>query len=93
MRIQEMRSGIAHLKIRMDEDHETSAGASAVDDAVSEVQKSRLDDPVWAVISFDGLQAGGLTYEQAQDLMFEFDAQGVAGLCVVTDEAATRITA
>jgi len=93
MRIQEMRSGTVHLKRRMDEDHETSDVTSAFDDALSDVLPSRLDDPVWAVISFEGLQAGGLTYAQARGLMFELDAQGVAGLCVVTDEAATRIMA
>ncbi len=88
-----MRSGIVHLKRKMDEDHETIAVASELDDAPSASPGSRLDEPVWSLISFDGLQAGGLTHRQAYERMVELDEQGIAGLCVVTDEAAMRITA
>ena len=90
-----MRSGIVHLKKRMDEEREAidTLPATADDepqDAVAVVE-SRLDQSVWSVVSFDKLEAGGLTYRQAEDLMAALDAQGIPGLCIVTDEAAARI--
>ena len=52
---------------------------------------SDLGEPVWSVIGFDGIEAGGLTYTQAAALMAELDRHGIAGLCIVTDGAASRI--
>jgi hypothetical protein len=94
MRIQEMRSGIVHLKKRMDEERETIAAFRAPAGAASQdetaVVESRLDQPVWSVVSFDKLEAGGMTYRQAEELLAALDAEEVAGLCIVTDEAAAR---
>ena len=94
MRIQEIRSGIVHLKKRMDEEREPTATLS---DTVEEAPRdettvvgSRLEEPVWSVVSFDKLEAGGMTYRQAEELMAALDAQNVSGLCIVTDEAAAR---
>ena len=50
-----------------------------------------LQAPGWSVICFDGIEAGGLTYQQAIKLMAELDSHRIAGLCIVTDEAAKRI--
>ena len=92
-----MRSGIVHLKKRMDEERqENSMGATEAifendplqDDAPSIM--SRLDEPCWSVVSFDKLEAGGLTYAQAEELTAALDTQSVPGLCIVTDEAAVR---
>jgi hypothetical protein len=55
--------------------------------------KGELDQPHWAVVSFDQVEATGLTYPQAVEKMRELDANDVAGLCIVTDDAAARITA
>lgn len=56
---------------------------------VSEV--SELDEPAWAVISFDRVKAGGLTHAEAVRLMAELDRAGVAGLCVIAETAAQRM--
>ena len=59
----------------------------------SEGTSSELDTPLWSVVSFDKCEASGLTYHAAAALMAEKEAAGVYGLCIVTDEAASRIKA
>jgi len=51
-----------------------------------------LDEPLWSVVSFDRLEASGLRYSEAVDRMCRLDSDGVAGLCIVTNEAAKRIS-
>lgn len=89
-----MRSGIVHLKKRMDEEREAIATLSEPEDVAPREEvvmlESRLDEPAWSVVSFDKLEAGGMTYRQAEELMAALDAQDVPGLCIVTDEAAAR---
>lgn len=55
--------------------------------------EAELDQPRWAVISFDECEAGNLTYEAAARLLAELEAKGVTGLCVVTDRTAARLAA
>lgn len=50
-----------------------------------------LDEARWSVVSFDKREAGGLTYDQAVEIMVELDSFDVNGLCIVTDPAAQRI--
>lgn len=98
MRIQEMRSGLEHLR--------KGAGPEAKDNFFDFrlslepdlswpdpmiVSKSELDEPRWSLVSFDQIEAGGLTYRQAAELMSLLDSHGITGLCVITDEAATRM--
>ncbi len=54
---------------------------------------SELDSPRWAVLSFERCEAAGLTYSQASEKMAELDGRKIAGLCVVSQEAAARLTA
>ena len=56
-----------------------------------ETAQSELDLPIWSVVSFDACEASGLTYHAAVKLMSEKEAARVYGLCIVTDEAASRI--
>jgi len=56
-----------------------------------ETERSELDMPIWSVVSFDICEASGLTYHAAVKMMSEKEAAGVYGLCVVTDDAASRI--
>lgn len=42
----------------------------------------------WAVISENGCESSGLTYEEAVSLMRRLDTERIHGLCIVTDEAA-----
>lgn len=51
---------------------------------------SELDLPQWSVVSFDKLEGSGLNYSSAYDLLEELETRRVAGLCLVTDEAASR---
>ena len=52
---------------------------------------SELDLPIWSVVSFDRCEASGLTYAEASKKLAELDGQKIAGPCLVTDEAASRI--
>lgn len=98
MRIQEMRSGLEHLRKRIEpapEENFTDFRLSlepdlSWPDPVIE-SKSELDEPRWSLVSFDQIEAGGLTYRQASELMTLLDSHGIAGLCVITDEAAARM--
>ena len=51
---------------------------------------SELEQPIWSVICFEGIEAGGLKYGQAVELQRELESHGVTGLCIVTDAAAQR---
>jgi hypothetical protein len=52
--------------------------------------ESELDLPLWSVVSFDKLEGANLTYATAYNLLEDLDSRKVAGLCLVTDEAASR---
>lgn len=100
MRIQEMKSGISHLKKKMGSDggenYLSLAAARAAlardEELVVASQDCDLNDARWSLVSFDRREAGGLTYAQAVHLMSELDALDVPGLCIVTDEAAGKLT-
>lgn len=104
MRIQEMRSGLPHLRKKLAVGREENFFAAKIAreafiESVSrfiesdepEVIKSEIDRPIWAVVSFDKVEANGLTYEQAARLINELSEKGVNGLCIVTDAAASHI--
>ncbi len=101
MRIQEMKSGYLHLKDKMGNDRPEKVFAThgiqdvMIDPETGNVAPLRsaceLDEPRWSVGSFDKMEAGGLSYAQASALMNELDSHGVTGLCVITDEAASRM--
>ena len=54
---------------------------------------NELEQPRWAVISFERREGSGLTYQQAAKLLSELDSRRVAGLAIVADEAAAKISA
>jgi hypothetical protein len=99
MKIQEMRSGRLHLSRKQDTKiinnvfEMRSISEPIFDDVLPGAIESDLDKPVWSVISFHKRQAGGLTYKQASDLLLELDAYDISGLCITTDEAASRLPA
>ena len=99
MKIQEMKSGILHLNKKMESERredifETRSAGEALRRATGPPAEAahELEEPRWSVVSFDQREAGGLRYSQAAALMSELDCHGVAGLCIVTDEAAARLT-
>ncbi|HMU32672.1 MAG TPA: hypothetical protein PKC89_02290 [Pyrinomonadaceae bacterium] len=94
MRIQEMRSGLAHFPKRVDEiDIDEIFRRVMAEPGQPELAAlSDLEEPRWSVVSFSGLEAGGLTYKQATALIDELEKHDISGLCIVTDEAAQRGT-
>jgi hypothetical protein len=54
---------------------------------------SELEEGRWSVLSDRGCEASGLTHEEARRLVHRLGGEGRHGLCIVTDEAASRITA
>jgi hypothetical protein len=101
MKIQEMRSGISHLTKRVETDRRDNL-LEIKPAAVPEPEPApvppkpqaaacELDEPRWAVVSFDEIEAGGLTYRQAAKLLDELELNGISGLCIVTDAAAQRM--
>jgi hypothetical protein len=53
---------------------------------------SELLEPRWSVITFESCAVRGLNYDEALAWMKKLKAQGLSGLCIVTDEAADRIS-
>ncbi len=96
-----MRSGFLHLKKKVENERPKNFfEITAIRDVMIDPETGRvspfeydceLDEPRWSVVSFDKIEAGGLTYAQASALMNELNFQGVSGLCTVTDEAASRV--
>lgn len=102
MQIQEMKSGLVHLKKKVEEERPENIfdiePVPAMPAILADQPESspaepvcELDEPRWSVVSFQGIEAGGLAYYQASALVHELDSHGVAGLCLVTDDAAARI--
>lgn len=52
---------------------------------------SELADARWSVISFDRVEVKSVPYDEAAVKMNELESAGVAGLCIVADEAAERV--
>ena len=52
---------------------------------------SELDMPIWSVVSFDQCEFSGLNYGEAIARMTELESKKVPGLCIVTDDVASRI--
>lgn len=63
--------------------------ATAVTEKTADI--SELEELRWAVLSFDKVEGGNLTYPDAVRLLSELDAKGIAGLCIVTDQTAARL--
>lgn len=54
---------------------------------------SELTQTQWAVVSWRGCEASGLTHQEALDLLRRLMQEKVHGLCIVTAAAASRMTA
>lgn len=71
----------------------TTKGLMGTDVAAKESSKeaSELCEALWSVISFERVQGTNLTYDNARELVERLDKQNVAGLCIVTNEAAACV--
>jgi hypothetical protein len=54
---------------------------------------SDLEAQLWSVLSDRGCEASSLTHEEARRLVHRLGGEGRHGLCIVTDEAASRMGA
>jgi hypothetical protein len=59
---------------------------------VPETMMSELLEPRWSVITFESCAVRGLNYDEATTWLNKLKTQGLSGLCIVTDEAAERIS-
>ena len=99
MKIQEMRPGVLQLNRRLEAERREDLFDMLADqedpqppvDKPTPVITSELDRPCWSVVSFDRREAAGLSYERALNVIKVLDDRGIAGLCIVTDEAAGRL--
>lgn len=54
---------------------------------------SELESGKWSVISERGCEASSLTHEEARRLVHRLGGEGRHGLCIISDEAASRMAA
>ena len=54
---------------------------------------SELREQRWSVVSERGCEASGVNYAEAAELVRRLRADGIHGLCVISDEAARRYNA
>jgi len=53
---------------------------------------SDLESKTWSVISERGCEAASVTHEEARRLVHRLGAEGHHGLCIISDDAARRLT-
>lgn len=53
---------------------------------------SELSEPRWSVVTYESIAAANLTYEEALELAKKLDSQKISGLCIITNQAAARIS-
>jgi hypothetical protein len=53
---------------------------------------SELEHGSWSVISFERCEESGLAYPRAVEKLEGLETRGIAGLCIVTDEAARNLS-
>jgi hypothetical protein len=53
---------------------------------------SELMQPIWSVVSYEEVAVSSLNYDEAVKWVEKLKTQNISGLCIVTDEAARRIS-
>jgi hypothetical protein len=59
---------------------------------ILDLMTSELGKEKWAVVSDRGCEATGLTHEDARRLVHRLAGEGRHGLCIMSDEAASRMS-
>lgn len=83
-----LESATKMTKIKPEKDEQPDAPAATAENDVS----SELSESRWSVVSFESVAVHGLTYANAKTWLEKLQKQNVSGLCIVTDEAAARIS-
>lgn len=73
------------------ENRRKQATAKRGERSAAENSASEINEPRWSVVTFEKRAAQNLTYSEAVEKLKQLAAEKVAGLCIITDEAATRI--
>lgn len=91
-----------HYKIAMtkkkakNSDEATNSQSEEITSSESNVSGANftgeLNQPFWSVVNFYGRIAINLTYAEAERRIAELQNQNISGLCIITDEAAERIS-
>ncbi|MDQ6786946.1 MAG: hypothetical protein M3033_09080 [Acidobacteriota bacterium] len=76
----------------MAEENKSEAAGEENKEGAAEYFSSELEEPRWSVVSFEKLAAKNLTYVEAEEKLKQLEAEKIAGLCIITDEAAKRIS-
>ncbi len=79
---------VLHQKTEMENEKKEKSGAATAAEEIS----NELAEHIWSVITFDETAASGLTFDEACELRAKLEAEKVSGLCIVTDEAAARMS-
>ena len=66
--------------------------APAADDRLEDNSPSELNQKRWSIITFEQCVAKNMTYFEAVQKLHELKKQNEAGLCIVADEAAARVS-
>ena len=61
-------------------------------DVSAEAASSEMELPLWSIVTFEDVAVRGLSYEEALQWLEKLSKQNISGLCIVTDEAAARIS-
>lgn len=61
-------------------------------DPAGEKPLSELDEQIWSVISFEKRVGKNLNYSDAAELLEKLVGEKVSGLCIITDEAAEKMS-
>ena len=75
-----------------DEEAKNEAAEGKDEIGSTETSASELEESRWSVVSFEKRAAKNLTYPQAAEKLKQLKAKKVSGLCIITDEAAARIS-
>jgi hypothetical protein len=83
-----LKSGAKMTKMTSEKNKKSDAPAAETENEVS----SELNEPRWSVVSFESVAVHGLPYAEAQKWLEKLQKQNISGLCIITDEAAARIS-
>ncbi|MGI9035597.1 MAG: hypothetical protein ACR2GD_06115 [Pyrinomonadaceae bacterium] len=75
------------MAVEEKENRETEAATDKESFGINE-----LSEPRWSVVSFESVAVSGVSYNKAVEFIEKLNAQKVSGLCIITDEAAARVS-
>lgn len=85
-----LESGAKMTKMTSEEERDAGAQNAGTENEAG--GGSELNEPCWSVVSFESVAVHGLTYAEARSWLEKLQEQDVVGLCIVTDEAASRFS-